>query len=162
MNVRTSALAVVLLLATTACPGQGPGPIAPAVDVELESLYLDDSVAVATNTPPARSISLRLTGRSDAEMTGTLVLDPNTCSLNAFGDPQICTLIAVRGIEVVVRRLAITDPSNLMRRYYEVTGEGLPQGMALIVRGELEEGGLDRGYLVVGSELVPLYVEDEV
>jgi hypothetical protein len=117
-------------------------------------------VRVTEEVPPARSLSLSLSGGSEARLKGTLILDPNVCSLDAFGDPQGCTKIAVRGIEVDVRRVRIADPASLMRRSFEVTGEGLPPGLVMIVQGQLAAGELERCYFKLGSELVPLYIED--
>lgn len=132
-----------------------------AVSLELESLYLHPGIRVGTR-PSVHSVSLRLSGPFDAEMEGTLVLDGNTCSLNDFGDKEICTLIAFTPIEVEVRRVRLADPTGLMRRIYSVTGEGLPPELRMVVQGELEEGELERSYLALGAVLVPLYVEDGV
>lgn len=132
---------------------------ADAVSLDLESLYLHPGIRVGTRRS-VHSVSLRLSGSSDAELEGTLLLDGNTCGLNDFGDEEICTLIAFSPIEVELDRLRLADPTGLMRRIYRVTGEGLPRGLTMIVQGELEEGQLERSYLKLGAVLVPLYVED--
>lgn len=156
-------LVVLAPLVMMGCPQQDPlAPPTPGVAVQLESLYIDEPVRLALEAPPARFVSLQLSGRTEDEMRGTLILDPNVCSLGAFGDRQGCTKIAVRGIEVAVQRMTITDPTSAMRRAFQVTGEGLPPELVLIVQGRLAKGGLERGYLKVGTELVPLYVEDGV
>jgi hypothetical protein len=139
-----------------------PNP-SPAVEsLRLESLYLNTSVRLIEDAPPARTVSLTLSRLSQVEMMGTLALDPNTCSLNAFGDREACTRIAVRGIDVELQRVRVVDPARAGRRLFEVTGEGVPKGLALIVGGDLREGELERCYLKLGSELVPLYLDDGV
>lgn len=131
------------------------------VALQLESLYLHPGIRVGTR-PTVHSVSLRLSGSSEEELEGTLHLDGNACSLNDWGDPEICTLIAFTPIEVELERLRLEDPTGLMRRAYGVSGEGLPPELRLVVQGELEEGGLERSYLKIGAVLVPLYVEDGV
>lgn len=131
-----------------------------AVSTQLESLYLGSPFRV--NRRRARSVSLRLSGSSDAALQGTLYLDPNTCGLDDFGDKTFCTLIGFFGIDVRVTRLRLADPSGLNRRIYQVTGKGLPRELRMIVQGELAEGELERAYLKLGGQLVPLYPEDGV
>lgn len=43
---------------------------------------------------------LTLDGRTGSTLVGRLVVDPNTCSLNVFGDREACTRIAVWGFDV--------------------------------------------------------------
>jgi hypothetical protein len=128
------------------------------VVLRLHSLYLDSGFRVSEEGLAGHTLSLLLSGRldHDTEMAGTLVLDPNRCSLNEFGDPHICTKIAVRqtAVKVVLQRLG--DPKHLRRRYYEVTGPELPRPLALIV-----QGGLERCYLKLDQQLAPLYLDDE-
>lgn len=134
-------------------------PVMPEVtSVVLESLYLSTSVELTKDALPAHSVRLLLSGESSDEVKGTLALDPNVCTLDVFGDRQACTRTAIRALEVEVRRLSISDPTGAMRRYFVLSGEGVPAGLALVVQGELEDGGLQRGYLVLRSELVPLYL----
>lgn len=135
-------------------------PAPPVQTVQLESLYLDDRFRMAEDALPARTISLLVSGRADDVLVGTLLLDPNMCTLDAFGDRQSCTRIGVRGIEVALRRSRLEDPQGLGRRHYEVVGEGLPRELALVVQGELQAGALERCYLVLGRALVPLYLDD--
>jgi putative hemolysin len=158
--------------AIDACGCQGPPvcerppeatagqPMTSVQSVRLESLYLDDRVRMADDALPARSISLLLSGSATAPLRGTLLIDPNMCTLDAFGDRQSCTRIGVRGVEVALQRSRLEDPQGLGRRHYEVIGEGLPRELALVVQGELTEGALERCYLVLGRELVPLYLDD--
>jgi hypothetical protein len=126
--------------------------------VRLESLYLDGGFRITDDGPEVHSIALRLSGRldHDAELSGTLVLDPNRCTLNDFGDPQGCTRMAPRelAVRVVLQRLG--DPKHLRRRYFEVSGAELPRTIALVVQGSLE-----RCYLKLDQQLAPLYVDDD-
>lgn len=135
-------------------------PTSSEVSLQLESLYLSSGVRIGQRL--GRSIDLQLSGSSDEQMQGRLFLDPNSCGLNAFGDKDFCTLIGFFGIEVEVERLRLEDPSGLMRKIYSVTGKGLPRTLRMVVQGQLEPGALERAYLEVGAELVPLYLEDGV
>lgn len=172
MGMRTVAL--LLPLSITACPKSGTGEatapegsvIATVPDAEpameslqLESLYMNTNVRFTNDAPPAHTVSLTLEGRTGSTLVGTLVLDPNVCSLNVFGDREACTRIAVWGFDVELQLVRMIDPARMGRRYYEVSGEGLSKDLALIVRGDLEAGRLERAYLKLGTELVPLYVD---
>lgn len=176
MNMGLRVVAMLLPLAAGACTKLGvvgsqtpddsvvsAQPSEPSEDrsFQLESLYSNTSIRLMNDAPPARFVSLRLSEISSVEMTGTLLLDPNTCSLDVFGDREACTRIAVRAIDVELELVNLREPARAGRRYFEVTGEGLPKGLALIVRGRFREGQLERSYLKLGSELVPLYLDDE-
>lgn len=60
--------------------------------------------------------------------TGKLTIDPNTCSLNEFGDRGACTRIAPPVIPVEFRQLRLTDPCMTSREVYSVAGRGIPEG----------------------------------
>jgi hypothetical protein len=122
--------------------------------LRLESLYLASGFRVSNDERPAHSILLRLSGRLDGngKASGSLFLDPNECSLNAFGDPAGCTKIAIREIEVNVVRQRLGDPKHLGRKYFQVTGSDLPTGLGLIIQGAFE-----RCYLKLDDQVVPLY-----
>lgn len=176
MTMGLRVVAMLLPLAAGACtksssvgsetPGESVGSAQPSEASEdrtfqLESLYMSTSIRLMNDAPPARFVSLRVSELSPVELTGTLMLDPNNCSLDVFGDRQACTRIAVRAIDVELQLVNLIEPARAGRRYFEVTGEGLPKGLALIVRGRFEEGQLERSYLKLGSVLVPLYLDDE-
>jgi len=125
--------------------------------MNLESLYLLTAVSLGADGPGGHGIRLTLTGRGGAaELTGTLSLDPNACSLNAFGDREMCTRIAVRTIAVTATLQRLGDPQGLGRSYYALHGEDMPHGVALIVYPRRE-----RVYLKAEHALVPLFAEDE-
>jgi hypothetical protein len=169
MHIGTRILAMFAALVAGACHKSGAveqsvGPTTPDPSVimeplRLESLYLNTSVRLVEDGPPARTVSLTLSRISEAEMMGTMVLDPNVCNLDDFGDQRGCTKIAVRGIDVELQLAQLVDPTQAGRRLFEVSGEGVPKGMALIVQGDFREGELERCYLKLGMELVPLYLE---
>ena len=169
MNMGVRMVAVLLPLLVTACPKSSsvePSAAAATPDEEpiteslrLQSLYANTSVRLTNDAPPAHTVSLTLDERTGSTLTGTLLLDPNTCSLDAFGDREACTRIAVRAIDVELQLVRVVDPAQLGRRLYAVTGEGLPRDLSLIVRGNLPAGRLERCYLKLGAELVPLFVE---
>lgn len=171
MNMSVRMVAVLLPLLVTACPKSSsvePSVVAATPDEEpiteslrLQSLYANTSVRLTNDAPPAHTVSLTLDERTGSTLTGTLLLDPNTCSLDAFGDREACTRIAVRAIDVELQLVRLIDPARRGRRLYAVSGEGLPKDLALIVRGSFETGELERAYLELGAELLPLFVEDE-
>ena len=49
-------------------------------------------------------------------------------------------------------RQRLSDPKRLGRKYFQVTGSGLPTGLGLIIQGAFE-----RCYLKLDTQLVPLY-----
>jgi hypothetical protein len=114
------------------------------------------AVSLGSDVPSAHGIRLVLTNGADPSvLTGTLSLDPNGCSLNAFGDREMCTKIAIRSIAVSATRMRLGDPKHLDRSFYALHGEDLPLGMALIMYPHRE-----RIYLKGGMALVPLFPED--
>lgn len=46
---------------------------------------------------------VRIVSSKDDPRMVNLLLDPNTCALDSFGDPTICTRIAIRTIEARLR-----------------------------------------------------------
>jgi len=73
--------------------------------------------------------------------TGRIVVDPNTCQLNEFGDRTVCTQIAPTPVPVQFRRLRLPDPCMTDREVYEVAGPDLPQQF--------------RFFLVIGKKTQP-------
>lgn len=132
-----------------------PTPTRP-ITLHLESLYLPVAASFSSEGLSAHGIRLVLTNGADPSvLTGTLYLDPNGCSLNAFGDREMCTKIAVHSIAVSATRMRLADPKHLDRSFYSLHGEDLPAGMALIMYPHRE-----RIYLKGGMALVPLFPED--
>ena len=137
-----------------ALQGDAIVPDAGTATVHLESMYLDKGFTVAPEARPAHTVSLLLSGspEQEVEMSGTLILDPNQCSLDDFGDRQGCTRMATRAIDVTVVRQRLADPANLGRRFFQVRGDDLP-ALTFILQGTLQ-----RCYLKLDRQLVPLYV----
>lgn len=74
-----------------------------SAQIELSSSYLRDSLTLPVRPELPTTSFHRLTVRFDpdsAPSNGTLHLDPNSCSLDEFGDPKSCTGTAP--VEVVV------------------------------------------------------------
>lgn len=118
--------------------------------IELVSMYLGDGVG-------GHHISLSLKDQGDETYKGTIHLDPNACTLNAFGDRGMCTLMYAPPHDVVASRQRLGDPAGLGRRYYELTWEGQTGIWALICFPKE-----DVWYLVVtrereGRRVVALY-----
>jgi hypothetical protein len=64
---------------------------------------------------------------------GTLTINPNACTFDAFGDTGACTLIATQDIPVKIGRLRTADPRGEGRRLYRIEGEGVPAGIHLVI-----------------------------
>lgn len=124
--------------------------------VHLASCYLDGGVRVAEDGPAARAMSLTVSGSLDGDgaMSGALILDSNRCTLNDFGDRESCTRMAVRRIEVRIVLQRLADPKHLDRRYFQVMGDGLLPALGLVIQGALE-----RCYLTLDQQVVPLYAD---
>ena len=60
---------------------------------------------------------------------GKIVIDPNTCQLNEFGDRTVCTRIAPMPVPVQFRQLRLADPCMTGRAVYAVVGADLPQDL---------------------------------
>jgi hypothetical protein len=67
--------------------------------------------------------------------TGVLRLDPNTCTLDDFGDPAGCTRIAVARTPVQLTRLRAADPHGLGRQLWAVSGAPLSGSLTLVLAG---------------------------
>ncbi len=69
-----------------------------------------------------------VTQQSDSVEEGSaqLVLDPNGCSLNQFGDTTICTLMAPRVFECELKPLKLADPLKLNRTVFEIVPTDFP------------------------------------
>ncbi|QDV51762.1 hypothetical protein [Gimesia fumaroli] len=58
-----------------------------------------------------------------------LSLDPNTCSLNKFGDRTGCTEIANTHLKVKLQRLRLADPLKLGREIYRIQSKEFPKSL---------------------------------
>jgi hypothetical protein len=65
--------------------------------------------------------------------SGVLRLDPNTCSLDDFGDPGNCTRIATAKSQVQLTRLRVVDPQGLNRQLWEVSGAPISGTLTLVL-----------------------------
>lgn len=122
----------------------------------LESLYLLTPASLGADGPAAHSVRLGLTGRAgSSDLAGTLHLDPNACSLNSFGDREMCTKMAIRSTSVTATLMRLPDPKGLGRSYYALQGQHISPMTVLIVYPQHQ-----RSYLKCENMLVALYPED--
>ncbi|MBK7826774.1 hypothetical protein [Nannocystis sp.] len=122
----------------------------------LESLYLPIPASLGEDGPPAHGVKLGLTGRAgSSNLVGTLQLDPNACTLNSFGDREMCTKIAIRSTSVTATLMPVPDPKGLHRSYYMLQGEHLAPLTALIVDPQHQ-----RHYLKCNDTIVALFPDD--
>lgn len=134
--------------------GERIDPTAPGPSVRFESLYLDDGVGLDDGGRRYHGVTLVLESDLESHDTlgGQLVLDPNACSLNLFGDRAGCTKMGMTTLPVSIDRLRSADPTGGDRRIYQVRGERLVDGVHLTAHP-------NAGWCVlkVGDRLVPLF-----
>jgi hypothetical protein len=71
---------------------------------------------------------------ANGQGNGVLTLDPNTCTLDDFGDPAGCTRIAVARVPVQLNRLGRADPHGLNRQLWTVSGAPLSGSLTLVLQ----------------------------
>src|SRR5439155_10173509 len=64
---------------------------------------------------------------------GTLILNPNKCSTNEFGDPEVCTRIAETVVPITIKDSNKPDPAHLGRKLYSLDGTGLGNPLLLAI-----------------------------
>lgn len=128
----------------------------PAHILHLDSLYLVTGIELGGHT--VHRIRLDFGGR-DRDARHQLILDPNTCTLDAFGDTTACTRMALRTVDITLTPHQTDDPRHL----YLLTGEGLEApSLRLVLVGEKPASAR---LLVVGKQdailhVVPLHLRD--
>lgn len=94
--------------------------------LDLATSFLPTKIAGASR--------IVLTGTiTGQEGEGELILDPNRCGLDNFGDPTICTEIAPLPRKVTFQQSRQQDPKGQGRRLFSINGEGFVGNFALIV-----------------------------
>ena len=116
----------LVLLATVVASGAARA-LSVEEDVDVGSSYLTVPVEVDATSASYVSISGKLGGRAE------LVLDPNVCWFNLFGDPVLCTQMAAVLRPVWLERVDIPDPKGKGRQLYEIQGLGGPETNYLVV-----------------------------
>ena len=92
-------------------------------ELRFDSLQHERQIRLG-DLPSAPSLSLRVSFGKGEVGQGELILDPNTCTLDSFGDGDLCTDMAPTTIPVTLHRLRLEDPWGIGRTLYEL--EGLP------------------------------------
>lgn len=120
--------------------------------LDLVSLYLNQPVL------QAHAISLQLTEIRHGTMTGELRLDPNTCSLDTWGDRGGCTKMAPQSHPVEATAMRTRDPKGHHRICWTVHSKGIPNARLSLI--EYPDANL--WYLSIASEMertsvVPLF-----
>lgn len=123
-------------------PSSDPGPDGLVV---LESMYLTDSKL-------GHGVRFSVPRRAETTWHSVLIVDPNLCQLNEFGDRTGCTKIATRHFDVDVTRLRLADPLGLGRQIFQLVGRDLPVPIRLVADSRFQ-----RFYLVTDRELIPLF-----
>lgn len=118
----------------------------------LVSMYLHQPVL------GVHGIALELEASSPDHLTGKARLDPNTCTLDLWGDRGACTLIAFMEPEVEATKMTTEDPQRLGRVHWSLQFDGMPEAKVNLI--EQPSSGLR--YLTVEEEgaitaIVPLF-----
>ena len=119
--------------------------------LDLVSMYLHEPVG------GAHRIKLNMSEVKLGHWDGTVLLDPNLCGLDAFGDPERCTKIAIRPAQAEGTFMRLYDTARLGRGLIRLRLEGRQDDWALI-----EHGRAGLYYLVVRdaeqvARVVPLF-----
>lgn len=122
-------------------------------ELQLVSMYLQPT------TGRTHGIVLRL-GAADPHgvRKGTLTYDPNTCSLDLWGDRAGCTKMAGLPIDVEVQAVRLADPAGHGRTLHQVTSADIPTGQLNLI--EYPAAGLWSLVQVhegKGTSVVPLF-----
>jgi len=96
--------------------------------IAAESFYLDQPLGKDFHR-------VSLLGNLDSGK-GVLVLDPNTCTLSQFGDPENCTKIAPTTEEVTFKREEVKDTSGNGRLLYRITGCDVLKDLHIVLSTE--------------------------
>lgn len=120
----------------------------------LVSMYLHQPVL------GAHGIALELEATAPDRLQGKARLDPNTCTLDLWGDRGACTLIAIAEPAIEATKMETEDPQRLGRVHWSLEFEGMPEAKVNLI--ELPSAGLR--YLTVEEDgaitaIVPLFHE---
>jgi hypothetical protein len=74
-----------------------------------------------------------ITIQGDLGGNGSLSLDPNSCTVNAFGDIEACTLLPPSTRAVTLSKVATPDPAGRGRELYSIDGARLAKPLMLVV-----------------------------
>lgn len=96
-------------------------------EIDLHTAYLDAPIGRARQITIIGALAGPDGGR------GEIVLDPNTCRLDEYGDPAGCTRIAPARIPVQFQLLRPADPRRDQPLLYRIAGDGLPHEFFLVV-----------------------------
>ena len=94
--------------------------------VSLQSVHLSTPIDGCTRITLVADLE-------DSEGRGHMEFDPNACTLNVFGDREICTEIAPETRTVVLNRMRTEDPLRKRRQHWSITGHPLRGSLSLIV-----------------------------
>ena len=117
------ALLALLLLASAALLIGAAYQAGASRHVSAQTVYLPDAIE-SFHT---------ITIVGDLGAKASLTLDPNTCTLNQFGDLEACTLLPPSTRQVMLNKLDKADPAGRGRVLYSIDGAGLGKPLFLVV-----------------------------
>lgn len=120
--------------------------------LELVSMYLHEAVG------GAHEIRLEIEEKQLGHYEGRIMLDPNVCSLDGFGNRQACTKMAIRGAALTGTLMRTYDTARLGRSLVRLHIEGQEETAWNLI--EFDRAGA--WYLTVvtaehGTHVIPLY-----
>jgi hypothetical protein len=120
--------------------------------LDLASMYMNQPML------KAHAISLELEESTAGHMKGKATLDPNTCSLDLWGDRRGCTKMMPQTRHVAATMMRTLDPQGHHRIHWVLEVEGVSNSRVSLI----EYPGTDLWYLSVrteddGTSVVPLF-----
>ena len=107
--------------------------------LDFVSMYMHEAVA------GAHRITLTLQEATLGHYKGTMALDPNLCTIGAFGDTEGCTKMAIRSVEVEGTVMKTYDQAGLRRQLTQLRSEAMGEDRWALI----EFDRADSWYLVV-------------
>ena len=129
MNTSRLLIGVFLILVTATSVGSADDKKKASSSVRLSSVY--QAQPLDFNMKGAKIRRVTVSGVLKDGVLVDLSLDPNTCTVNQFGDPSICTLIAPIRITAKLSQLRIADRAKPPRRLFRVESKRFGKELVL-------------------------------
>ncbi|QDT26052.1 hypothetical protein Enr10x_13500 [Gimesia panareensis] len=108
--------------------------------LQLDSTYQTTPIDFGVG-PGKGARGITLIGMIADQETIILSLDPNTCSLNEFGDRDGCTKMALTNLKVKLSQLRLADPLKLGRQIYRIESNQFPKSLVVYLIVPKSESG---------------------
>ncbi|MEZ4449919.1 MAG: hypothetical protein R3B09_10610 [Nannocystaceae bacterium] len=126
--------------------------------MNLETMYFNDTGLFAGHRI---RIELERSGEPEHDMVGSMILDPNACGLDLWGDRTVCTRMATLTHPARAVLMRTRDEKGHHRRHWALDVEGIPAVNFHLI----EYGRVGYWYLVAdggerGTAVLPLLPAD--